>query len=1661
MLRNRYRVVERLGAGGGGTVYVVEDARAGGARVALKALWPRADDRGLVEALRSEFRVLAALRHPRLGRVFDFGRLPATSELDGADGRAGYFLTRELIEGRDLGAAARDAPVAQVCQWLAGAARLLHVLHGAGMRHGDFKPANAIVDDAGAVHLIDFGLTAEENARVSAGTLPYVAPEVLLRHAADRRADLYALGIALFELCAGELPSGSARGPALIDWHINAPRPALAGVGADVAAVCARLIAIDPAQRYPTAAEAAAALDACTGAATDADVAADVIVIPTPVRQVRDLEAALATRLAGNGGPAMVEVVGEVGAGKTSLLTEITWRAELAGADVVRADVAAPVGAMASAIEQVAALVDREPPTADDELARAAALTRWLAEASRAAPIVILIDDADFADAASARLADYIGRALPASARVALVAARRPAAGDDRDDGPAPTGDVPRVRIPELTAAAIGDLIHDAAGRRDDELADRLHALTGGNPLHVVEALRALARDGFPPAPRLDDIAMPAAIEQVIARVLDGASKPEAALLDVLAVLDRTGAPPLLRALGVDSGVGPALERGTVERNADGSIRWSRPGAARARYESLAPARRKALHAAVAEQLSEAGAPDDAIAIHDVRAGRRAGADRACAVADAMFARRDYPAARALYEALLELLAADDPRVRDVRLSLGDLFRRIGDPDRAAAALSPLVDGGDDRARLILARARTAAGDRDGADELFRAILDGAAASPDGIAAAIELAQSAAKRGRSAEAIGVADAALALDPDERAARQLRATRAYARGILGEDTAALAELQAIAAEASSSGERAVEAIVANYDAVLSFRRGDYTRARARYHAALAAAEAAGEVLRAGTLRMNLGSLAFHSGEYARCREHLVAAVSLLRAARAETSCTFARRNLGHLLLELGEYEQARAELRAVVDAAARLHLDSPHAAAHALLGIAAARTGDIDTARADLAVARRLFEDLGDTRELADTLLDLAEVELEAGAAGDVGAAAAAIAEAERAGGSQDSNRNARRLALAVTLAAARRDAEAARALLPDLGASLEAVRAEGGRHLEWTLHLAAAAGESALGRRDAAAAHRSAAVGLLEAMAVDLPADQRAAFWHDPRRRSLRDAPAQIIPSTIDLRDTLDNGGETSRTSERLFRLLEIYRRMSGERDLDRLLELVMDTAVELSGAERGFLLLASDGGELDLAIARNVPDADVEAMRTGPLSESRPYSRSIAERVFRTGQPVLSRSAREDPRFDRATSVHAMELESVLCIPVHLRGRVAGVLYMESRLQRARFGGDDLRLMQAFGDQVAIALANARLLEENTRRADELARARDEIAELLDQRTAELASAHRDLAKTRSLFRGTGAFGIVGRSPAMENVYHLIERLAATDIPVLVLGESGTGKELVARALHEHGPRRERPHVSVNCGALPEQLLASELFGHVRGAFTGADKSHKGLFQTADGGTLFLDEVGDTPERMQATLLRALQEHTIRPVGGARDIKVDVRVVAATNRPLDELVAAGRFRQDLYYRLHVVAIELPPLRDRREDVPLLCDHFLGLIAERAGAEKKPVTRRALRQLVDYDWPGNVRQLEHALTNAAVMAEGTTLDVDDFATLLTPAQRAARAPKPTAAADRAGRERERIVEALEACGWNKSRAARELGMPRRTFYRRLADYDIH
>ncbi len=494
--------------------------------------------------------------------------------------------------------------------------------------------------------------------------------------------------------------------------------------------------------------------------------------------------------------------------------------------------------------------------------------------------------------------------------------------------------------------------------------------------------------------------------------------------------------------------------------------------------------------------------------------------------------------------------------------------------------------------------------------------------------------------------------------------------------------------------------------------------------------------------------------------------------------------------------------------------------------------------------------------------------------------------------------------------------------------------------------------------------------------------------------------------PAVAAPSTQAVRS-----GQRLMALETLVRFSE---RLLGATDLNRLLDELLDALVEVTQADKGFLILLEEG-EMSVRAARNVGRETIE----GAVSR---VSDSIVRRVVETGRPLVVADALHDAEWAGSSSVVNLKLCSVMCAPLKQKGEVFGVIYLGNDNVVSLFDERALEPLTVFAAQASLLVQNALLLDSLRR-------------ENVALREAVTTKRYGDL---------------VGSGASMREVFRRIEKVAATDISVLITGETGTGKEVVARELHRRSTRASGPFVAINCGAIPESLLESELFGHAKGAFTGAVAARIGRFQAAAGGTLFLDEVAEMAPALQVKLLRALQERVIIRVGESRPEPIDIRVVAATNKVLEEEIKRGAFREDLYYRLNVVSIQLPPLRERGDDVVALARYFLQQYAREFGSRIRGFTPAALVATRRHPWPGNVRELENRVKKAVVLAEKALVSAEDLGL-------DADVLEPIAPLTQATREFQKryVNEVLERNQGNRTKTAKDLGVDPRTIFRHL------
>ncbi|MCP4500748.1 MAG: GAF domain-containing protein [Deltaproteobacteria bacterium] len=488
----------------------------------------------------------------------------------------------------------------------------------------------------------------------------------------------------------------------------------------------------------------------------------------------------------------------------------------------------------------------------------------------------------------------------------------------------------------------------------------------------------------------------------------------------------------------------------------------------------------------------------------------------------------------------------------------------------------------------------------------------------------------------------------------------------------------------------------------------------------------------------------------------------------------------------------------------------------------------------------------------------------------------------------------------------------------------------------------------------------------------------------------------------------------VEEAAETEQQLEALRRLLDFSRVLGNATDVPALLDRLMDEIIGISRAAKGFLVLLEDG-KPSVKVARNLKGQGLDAA-VAELSDT------ILAKVIHGKKPIVVSNALEDTEFNSSLSVVNLKLTSVMCAPLLHQGELFGAIYVGNNSVVNLFDDTSLELLTIFCGQASLLVQQALAM---------------------DALSSEAARLRQELSQNR--------YGdLIGSCQSMKDIFKKIDKVSKADISVLVTGETGTGKELIAREIHRRSPRKKGNFEVINCGAIPENLLESELFGHVKGAFTGATANKPGRFHMADGGTLFLDEIGEMPLNLQVKILRALQEKQVMRVGGSQIENVDIRVVTATHRDLKKMVEDGEFREDLYYRLNVVQLHLPPLRDRGEDVVVIATFLLKKYADEYQSKVRTFSAKGISALRKYGWPGNVRQLENRIKRALVLVEkkqitpeDLDISIDDLAEVLP-------------IADAVERFRRRYInESLDRNGNNRTKTAKELGVDPRTIFRHL------
>ncbi|MHB1049676.1 MAG: sigma 54-interacting transcriptional regulator [Bacteroidota bacterium] len=478
--------------------------------------------------------------------------------------------------------------------------------------------------------------------------------------------------------------------------------------------------------------------------------------------------------------------------------------------------------------------------------------------------------------------------------------------------------------------------------------------------------------------------------------------------------------------------------------------------------------------------------------------------------------------------------------------------------------------------------------------------------------------------------------------------------------------------------------------------------------------------------------------------------------------------------------------------------------------------------------------------------------------------------------------------------------------------------------------------------------------------------------------------------------------------------------LYEITKTINSILEPNALLETVLGIAMKHLSAERGFVMLTDNNSETGYTV---VAFTNFNSKKAGNEFAA---SSSVVKSVLDTGEPVLTFDAMSDERFESSVSIMAQKILSIICIPLRAGDRITGAVYLDSSKSRKAFTEEAVKFLMIVGNLAAIAIENAQ----------------------------QYALLQAENIRLHHAVTPSGLFeNIIGASEKWKQVLDISHRVLDVDVAVLITGESGTGKELIARAIHDHGTRKGKPFIAVNASALPENLMESELFGHIKGSFTGANGDKKGLVEVANGGTLFLDEIGDLPQLLQSKILRLLQEKEYRRVGDTVNKITDIRIIAATNKDLAAEVKAGRFRDDLYFRLNVIGIHLPPLRERRDDIPVLANYFVKRAAENYKRKISGIHPDAMQMLLANSWQGNVREFQNVIERAVVLCRGNELTKEDF--VFNTSDSAALQKNSMTLADF---EKEIIEKTLAEMGGNRTRTAERLGVSLRWLQYRIKEW---
>ena len=1709
---------------------------------------------------KSEFSTLAGIDHTSVINVFDFGVL---------QDRLPYF-TMEYVPGKRVTEWFDGQEWEQLYDVVLQIASGLHHIHHLGIIHLDLKPSNILVDDNGKATIMDFGLAVETHQlfdRQIRGTLQYMAPEVLRQDRVDSRADLYALGMTLYETVTGALP-GYGKPPIEVirmrlDDDIRPPSSINPRVPAALEEIIVKLLEKDPRHRFPSAAALLQAVAEAAGKKAPPSellvgrgelYAAPLIGRKAEVNQLMQLiDEAREGR--GNG----VILAGAEGMGKSRIVRDVTLRAQLDGARVFcgrcpinRKTIYAPffdifeqmvraVNPEADVSEEIKRILrpvvasagpDTSPPQHGQKYRLFNRIVQSMQDMygflsvgseTGGSPLIMVIEDVQWADPSTAELFSFLVGEAKQNRLLVIGTLTLDSGGEAAIESSAPNlsfwetrardGSFPIIRVETLTEALVREHVQSllGAGNVPDELVRWMLWESAGSPLNIrriVDYLVAHEYLTWKPSgwvadmDRVRSLRIPGGPSAILMEKVETLANGSRSMLEMAAVFGETTETELLIKVSdapteqAYATLADLTKLGLLDPSNDAKcLTFPQIHLRDAVYNAMPERHRCELHARAGEALEPAVTTGSTqlvgqVAYHFSRANDiERGTRYSIEAGDLATRTLAHEEATEFYRVALELMdlgGVEEARKAEVREKLADAYYRRDDYRSAIHAYQFLLKSIQARHRLDrdesasdtpnadIARVMKKIGKvlaRRGDQEAAMTYYNGALAIYEALGETVDVAEMLNRLAWLYRLRDDLDAAR--ETAERAKvmlEQLEPTvvYGYVKNILGLIEFAGGNWQrsreileeAVAIGRRLESEQLCKVASMNLGNTL-WKLGEWDEALQHFRRNLELSEAEGDLSDLVISYNNVGVVEYGRGNFHSAAEYFEKSVRIDEKIGAVEHEALARENLADALEMTGKLDEALEQYKKCLSLEGFDETRASRLTVYVPLARLTKKRGDIARALEYAQKALAAGERARDEDLIAEAAYVLASIEDERGN----------LEESEkyltRAMKIFESNRTLHGLARAHTASAVlvlqKGDVEGAvkHAQLAD-----QFARQLGDRFSLAKNDWAWAKIHNTKGDREAAQAKFDEARAAFEE--VDTPYELARLLFDVGVLRDEPEEATQTIRGAIRIFERLDASLDLERARGALFRirpagkapdqgvvgLYEIVKIINSTLNLEEVLNRVLDVCIRRLRAERGMLILLDPiTGALRTRVARNISERAEGDQRRSP--------QSIVKEVIQSGQSVISADARADQRFVESESVIADNILSILCVPVIIKDRIAGAIYVDHRQARQMFSQKDLSFLEAFADQAAIAIENARLYEE-------LEEARTRLSlENEGLRREVLVEKHLD--------------SVIGQSEVVAKIQFAIRKASTGHSTVLLRGESGTGKGLIARIIHNIGPRRHGPFIKFNCAALPETLAESELFGHEKGAFTGADRRKLGRFELANNGSIFLDEIGKMSLAMQSKLLRVVEDKEFERVGGTQTIKTDVKIITATNLELEKAIEEGTFREDLFYRLNIIPIMLPPLRDRKDDIPLLAEHFIRKICKDLGIDTKRLEPGVLDLFMRYDWPGNVRELEATLHRAIVMSNGELVTKNEFYSLYADSS-----PALVAAAEPGGApgtflnpmvgkmditsdvydevmstvDKQLILRALETSGGRIREAARRLGLARNTLKSKIQKYNI-